>query len=125
MELPNVEEEDEEDEMVSGEDEEDVQGTQFCMELECDHSHLSLSTSPTGLGLIYSKKQVMKNEQAEKLDVMMTVCFQYLHMVCHHKNGALEPGHWSVGVIFVMDFSCIVTTQGIFITRRPEICCTP
>ena len=32
----------------------------------------------------------MRNEQAEKLDVMMTVCLRHFHGVCHSK------GEWSV-----------------------------
>ena len=34
----------------------------------------------------YSQQQLMANEAAEKLDVMMTVVFHYLHSICHQRG---------------------------------------
>ena len=85
MELPKFEEEEDEDEMQNGEEMEDGEETELPVD-EVEPS-LSLATPPYSLELHYSKRQIMKNEQAEKLDVMMTVCLQHFHAVCHHKNG--------------------------------------
>ena len=80
--------------MEEGED--DSQDTQFCVELEDGQRDLSPPPSPLAddpsllLGLSYSQTQMMKNEQAEKLDIMMTVCLEHFHRICHHRDGKLS-----------------------------------
>lgn len=92
MELPNFEDEEDEDVMQSDEEEEEEtsQGIRFHVELEGEESCVSLADLPSILGLHCSKKQVMKNEQAEKLDVMMSVSLHHILMLCQHKNGVLS-----------------------------------
>lgn len=47
------------------------------------------------LGLQCARKQVMKNPLAEKTDVMVATCLQYLYYVCHESS----PGiHHPVGM---------------------------
>lgn len=80
MELPNLEEE---------EPSEGDEDTQFHVELEQHEDESAPLVDGKGsilLGLHYSCKQVMSNEQAEKLDVMMTICLQHFHKLCHHKG---------------------------------------
>ena len=38
------------------------------------------------LTAVHSQQSVMSNDMAEKLDIMMSVCFEYLHSLCH-SNG--------------------------------------
>ena len=38
------------------------------------------------LTAVHSQKPVMSNEMAEKLDIMMSLCFECLHSLCH-SNG--------------------------------------
>ena len=38
------------------------------------------------LAAVHSQRSVMTNEMAEKLDIMMSICFEYLHSCCH-SNG--------------------------------------
>ena len=38
------------------------------------------------LAAVHSQQPVMSNEMAEKLDIMMTLCFECLHSLCH-SNG--------------------------------------
>ena len=76
VELPSLEEEDDDNDP----------DTQFDVELEGVEKETSMPHSAV-LGAHFSQKQVMKNEVAEKLDVMMTVCFQHFHKICH-RNGS-------------------------------------
>lgn len=85
MELPNLEEE-------GAELREEDEGTQFCMELKERGAECAPPSDGKGsfpLGLHYSCKPVMTNEQAEKLDVMMTICLQHFHNLCHHQGSML------------------------------------
>lgn len=41
------------------------------------------------LTAVHCQKQMMSNESAEKLDIMMTISFQYLEAQCFH-NGELQ-----------------------------------
>ena len=98
VEVPKVEDEDE----GSGVEEEGEGETQFRVELDSTSgvpSHVesngchgnapqSSSTGAVSLSAVYSRKQLMSNEMADKLDVMMTVAFSCLHSLCH-PNG--EP----------------------------------
>ena len=79
VELPSLEEEGEEEE---GDE------TQFHVELDssADDCVAIADSAASLLELTYSNKHVMKNEQAEKLDVMMATCMDHLHMICHHKG---------------------------------------
>ncbi len=38
------------------------------------------------LGLQYGRRPVMKNQLAEKMDVMVATCLQYLHSACHQAS---------------------------------------
>ena len=59
-------------------------------------SMLSEESPVVPLGLHYGGKQVMKNQLAEKMDVMMAVCLRYLHSSCHH----IPPGcDYSDGIV--------------------------
>ena len=94
VELPSLEE-----------DEEGSQDTQFPVDLEagdCDDKAdetpcVRDKALPEGggggggflrLGLHHSLKQVMQNEQAEKLDVMMAISLQHIHSLSHNKGMA-------------------------------------
>lgn len=93
VEVPKVEDEDE----GSGDEEEGEGETQFHVELDGTNgvpSHIenngchgndpqSSSTGAVSLSAVYSRKQLMSNEMADKLDVMMTVAFSCLHSLCH------------------------------------------
>ena len=46
------------------------------------------------LAAVHSQRSVMTNEMAEKLDIMMSICFEYLHSCCH-SNGK-HPIQWVV-----------------------------
>ena len=104
VEVPKVDDEDE------CSDEEEEGETQFHVELDgsvcacsdapttngvshvrnngcCDNSPQP-GTGAATLSAVYSQKQLMSNEMADKLDVMMTVTFSCLHSLCH-PNG--EP----------------------------------
>lgn len=77
-------------ELPSLEDEGEGEETQFHVELDssADDRDAAIADSAASalLALTYSRKHVMENEQAEKLDVMMTTCMDHLHMICHHKG---------------------------------------
>lgn len=88
MELPNLEEEGAE---LS--EEEGDEDTQFHVDMEERGEECVPLVDGKGsilLGLHYSRKQVMRNVQAEKLDVMMTICLQHFHKLCHHKGLILK-----------------------------------
>ncbi len=77
VELPSLEEDEEEDE-----------GAQFNLELDMNERRGPLvSSASDGLGSQLSSAELMKNEQAEKLDIMMTVCLHHFHDLCHDKDG--------------------------------------
>ena len=77
MELPNLED--------RGREEEEEQ---FTIELDTKERHVAAPPSvDLGVGVYLSRDRVMQNEQAEKLDVMMTVCLNHFHHLCHHKDG--------------------------------------
>ncbi len=66
---------------------EDGDGTQFHVEVD---SEPTPSSNRAGLNLepSYSRCQVMSHPSAEKLDILMTVLFDYLHLFCY-KDGVL------------------------------------
>lgn len=80
--------------LVGGEAGPGENGTQFHVDLEGEGEEEEEGRVPLvdgkgpsiPLGLYLSVKQVMANEQAEKLDVMMTVCLQHFHDLCHPKG---------------------------------------
>ena len=51
------------------------------------------------LGVHYGSKQVMKNQLAEKVDVMVAVCLQYLHAACHHHAPPSQGSHQPHGIV--------------------------
>lgn len=59
----------------------DVDGTQFHVEVDTEpdpcYNKEGLNLEPS-----YSRVQVMSNESAEKMDVMMTVLLDHLHSLC-------------------------------------------
>ena len=61
----------------------DADGTQFHVEVDTEHDP---SYNKEGLNLepSYSHVQVMSNESAEKMDVMMTVLLDHLHSLCYN-----------------------------------------
>ena len=87
VELPNLEEEE-------GAGLSEDEGDQF--EVELEPATAAAAAAPvsgkgsTLLGLHYSQKRVMKNEQAEKLDVMMTICLEHFNRLCHRKGEAFD-----------------------------------
>ena len=107
MELPNLEE-------IEGEElSADQEDTQFHVDLEGAGNEeregeespvplvLSEGDAPLSLGLRYSLKQVMSHEQANKLDVMMTISLQHFHSLCYCKGTtavrSLNIGHFGTG----------------------------
>ena len=51
--------------------------------------HVEMEDAPVisdVLSAVHSQRSVMTNEMAEKLDIMMSICFEYLHSCCH-SNG--------------------------------------
>jgi len=79
VELPNLED--------SRREEEEEAEPQFTIELGAKERHVAAPSVDPGVGVYWSRSQVMRNEQAEKLDVMMTVCLHHFHHLCHHKDG--------------------------------------
>ncbi len=63
---------------------EDSDGTQFHVEVDSE----PIPCNKVGLNLepFYSQCQVMSNLSAEKLDIMMTVLLDHLHLLCY-KDG--------------------------------------
>ena len=63
---------------------------QLHVEIEPDpgsgHHGIVCTKSALNLEPVYSQKRVMTNENAEKLDIMMTVLLDHLHSLCH-KDG--------------------------------------
>ena len=63
---------------------------QFHVEIEPDpgsgHDGVVCMKSVLNLEPVYSQKRVMANQNAEKLDIMMTVLLNHLHSLCH-KDG--------------------------------------
>ena len=43
------------------------------------------------LHAVYSEPAVMENATADKLDILMTVCFEYLHKSAHVKGVYFSP----------------------------------
>lgn len=69
-------------------DDKEADEIQFQIEpcaLQDDSSH-SLQLEPT-----YSLTQVMINDSAEKLDIMMTLCLEYILTTCYD-NGTVHAG---------------------------------
>lgn len=87
VELPNLEDEEEDEE------------SQFQVELDAGEGEGGGGGEEEEallLGPHYSQKQVMRNEPAEKLDVMMTICLQHFHRICHHKGSLDSDEAWSL-----------------------------
>lgn len=74
MELPRLDEH-----AVSNEEGDD---TLFYVEVDSDPDGCANKTAGRNLEPSYSRKCVMSNENAEKLDVMMTVLLEHLQTLC-------------------------------------------
>ena len=82
--------------------EEDV--TQFHVEMEEGGEAPGVISEQ--LAAVHSQRPVMLNETAEKLDIMMSICFEYLHTHCH-TNGTKQKAvvclclqwDWCLGVV--------------------------
>ena len=109
VEVPKLEEEEEEEEREGEEGEGDGE-TQFHVELDgsvCPCTGVSTpngvsheqnngchdngpqpqcSTGAVALSAVYSQQQLMGNQMADKLDVMMMVTLSHLHSLCHPKG---------------------------------------
>ena len=107
---------------------EEDEDTQFHVEIEERGAECAPPLDGKGffpLGLHYSRKQVMSNEQAEKLDVMMTICFQHFHNLCHHKGSILLLGSpvlpvitrsltYAISSLRYILIMCVLTLEFVF-----------
>lgn len=71
------------------------EGVQFHIEMEETRDAPFISDTLTA---VLSQRPVMTCDMAEKLDIMMCICFEYFHALCH-SNGTTPnvEGGW-VGV---------------------------
>ncbi len=88
VELPNLAEEEEGVSDGEGDDE----STQFLVELDGQGKGALTGDESLFTRRYHSHKQVMSNREAEKLDVMMTVCLEHFHSICHD-GGELGRGN--------------------------------
>ena len=66
--------------------------------------------SPPVLHAVYSEPAVMENTTADKLDILMTVCFEYLHKSAHVKGVYLSPVQHPL-LLTIVKF-CVLWTAG-------------
>lgn len=77
--------------------EEDVQ---FHVDMEEENEDAPLISN--ALTAVHSQRSVMASDMAEKLDIMMTISFEYIHSSCHG-NGETEPCIW-----FMLLVCCVI-----------------
>lgn len=53
---------------------------QFHVEMDTEGENSVVSDKLTA---VHSQRPLMSNDMAEKLDIMMSICFEYLHSICH------------------------------------------
>ena len=53
------------------------------------------------LTAIFSRRPVMTSDMAEKLDIMMSICFEHFYSLCHSNGKKQNFKHWGGGGVWV------------------------
>lgn len=64
---------------------------QFHVEMEETRTALLISDT---LMAVLSRRPVMTSDMAEKLDIMMSICFEYFYSLCHSNGKKENFKHW-------------------------------